>query len=66
MVPMAIAIAYGLVIATMLTLVFLPAVLVVLNKIRFGKEWLVTGNSVNSEEREPAVKELEYENMKFN
>ena len=65
LVPMAIAIAYGLIIATMLTLVFLPAVLVIFNKIRFGKEWLISGNSVSSEEREPAVKELEYENMKF-
>lgn len=65
LIPMAIAIAYGLMVATLLTLIFLPAVLVIFNKIRFGKEWLFTGKELSPEEREPAVKELVNENMKI-
>ena len=40
---MAIAIAYGLIMATLLTLVFLPALLKIINKIRFIKEWVFSG-----------------------
>ena len=60
---MAIAIAYGLILATLLTLVFLPAFLKVVNKIRYIKEWVFTGKKLNNEEREPANKELEYEKL---
>ena len=63
LIPMAIAIAYGLILATLLTLVFLPAFLKIVNKIRYTKEWIFTGKKLNSEEREPAIKELEYENL---
>ena len=63
LIPMAIAIAYGLVLATLLTLVFLPAFLKVINKIRYTKEWVFTGKSLNSELREPAIKEMEYEKI---
>lgn len=65
LIPMAIAIAYGLIVATLLTLIFLPAVLIIINKIRFGKEWLFTGKSLSPEDREPAVKELVNENLKL-
>ncbi|GIR11699.1 MAG: hypothetical protein CM15mP23_02740 [Cryomorphaceae bacterium] len=63
LIPMAIAIAYGLILATLLTLVFLPAFLKVVNKIRYIKEWVFTGKKLNNEEREPAIKELEYEKL---
>jgi Cu/Ag efflux pump CusA len=65
LIPMAIAIAYGLIVATLLSLVFLPALLVIFNKVRYGKEWLFTGKLLNAEEREPAVKELEIEQLKI-
>lgn len=65
LIPMAIAIAYGLVVATLLTLVFLPSVLVIINKIRFAKEWVLTGKSTLPRDREPAVKELEFENLEI-
>ena len=42
LIPMAIAIAYGLIMATFLTLVFLPSVLLVLNQINKVLSWLVT------------------------
>ena len=63
LIPMAIAIAYGLILATLLTLVFLPAFLKVVNKMRYIKEWVFTGKKLNNEEREPAIKELEYEKL---
>ena len=63
LIPMAIAISYGLILATLLTLVFLPAFLKIVNKIRFTKEWIFTGRKLNNEEREPAIKEIEYERI---
>jgi len=63
LIPMAIAIAYGLVMATLLTLIFLPAILKIINKIRFTKEWLFTGKELNEQDREPAIKEIEYEKI---
>ena len=63
LIPMAIAIAYGLILATLLTLVFLPAFLKITNKIRYTKEWIFTGKQLNQEEREPAIKEMEYEKI---
>ena len=63
LIPMAIAIAYGLILATLLTLVFLPAFLKIINKIRYTKEWIFTGKKLNHEDREPAIKELEYEKI---
>jgi len=63
LIPMAIAIAYGLILATLLTLVFLPAFLKVVNKMRYIKEWIFTGKKLNDEELEPAIKELEYEKL---
>jgi multidrug efflux pump subunit AcrB len=63
LIPMAIAIAYGLVLATLLTLIFLPALLKIINNIRYTKEWLFTGKKLNQQEREPAIKEMIYEKI---
>ena len=63
LIPMAIAIAYGLIMATLLTLVFLPALLKIINKIRFIKEWIFSGKKLSKEEREPAIKEMIYEKI---
>ena len=64
LIPMAIAIAYGLIMATFLTLVFLPSVLLVLNQINKVLSWLVTGKVYQKDkEVEPAFKELKYERM---
>lgn len=64
LVPMAIAIAYGLIIATFLTLLFLPAVLILFNRIRYAGIWVWTGEGRTREQLEPAVRELGYESMK--
>ena len=63
LIPMAIAIAYGLILATLLTLLFLPAFLKITNRIRFTKEWIFSGKELSEEEREPAIKEMEYEKI---
>ena len=64
-IPMAIAIAYGLLAATFLTLVFLPITLYSLNFIKVIVHWLITGDVFkgNSEKLEASVKELKYERL---
>lgn len=59
--PMAISIAYGIAVATVLTLLFLPLLLSMSNNIKVGGKWLVTGNKVTNEEVERAIKEQKEE-----
>lgn len=61
LIPMAIAVAYGLIIATYTTLVMLPVYLVVLSNIRVHLTWLWRGKRPTREELEPAVVELAVE-----
>mgnify|MGYP001164110185 CR=1 FL=1 len=62
-IPMAIAIAYGLLAATFLTLIFLPITLYSLNFVKVIYHWLLTGDVFKgkSEKLEASVKELKYE-----
>ncbi|WP_149276787.1 efflux RND transporter permease subunit [Pareuzebyella sediminis] len=63
--PMAISIAYGIAFATILTLLMLPLFLAFSNKMKVGKKWLATGDTITKEEVERAIKEQkEEENMK--
>ena len=61
LIPMAISIAYGIAIATILTLIMLPLLLSVSNSIKVSIKWLKTGNDVTKEEVERALLEIEYE-----
>jgi multidrug efflux pump subunit AcrB len=61
LIPMAISIAYGIAVATILTLLILPLLLSLTNSIKVGFKWLMTGNKVNKEEVERAVIELQAE-----
>lgn len=56
-VPMAISVAYGLLIATVITLVFLPVMLIAINNLKRQMKYLFTGNKPSAEEVEQAVKE---------
>lgn len=56
--PMAISIAYGIAIATVLTLLLLPLFLSISNHIKVGTIWLATGKKVENEKVERALKEL--------
>jgi multidrug efflux pump subunit AcrB len=61
LVPMAIAVAYGLIIATYTTLLVLPIMLSLLNKIRVYLHWFWDGQRPLPREVEPAVTEIESE-----
>lgn len=61
LIPMAISIAYGLAYATVLTLILLPGLLLISNKVKLIIGWLKTGEWPKAEEVEAAVKELQAE-----
>jgi multidrug efflux pump subunit AcrB len=58
LIPMAVSIAYGLAFATTLTLVMLPALLMISNRIKQFIHWLKTGETIKEEQLESAVKEM--------
>jgi multidrug efflux pump subunit AcrB len=59
--PMAISIAYGIGIATILTLLLLPLFLALSNYFKVGTIWLATGKKVENENVERAIKEQKEE-----
>ncbi|MEP1487142.1 MAG: efflux RND transporter permease subunit [Algibacter sp.] len=61
LIPMAISIAYGIAIATVLTLVMLPLLLSVSNSIKVGVKWLITDREVTKEEVERAIIESKFD-----
>jgi multidrug efflux pump subunit AcrB len=62
LIPMAISVAYGLIFGTGILLLVLPAGFLVLNRIRTTMARL-TGKQLSPEEVEPAIKELQAENI---
>lgn len=58
LIPMAIAVAYGIAIATILTLVMLPMLLSVGNSLKVYAYWVWEGRKPTKEEVEPAVEEM--------
>jgi multidrug efflux pump subunit AcrB len=58
LIPMAISMAYGLLIATLLMLITLPVLLVLFNHLRVYVKWLWTGKKPAKEEVEPAIREM--------
>ena len=63
LIPMAVTVAYGLAIATFVTLIVLPTLLAGLNEIRRLRWWAWYAEWPTPEADEPAVKELPYENL---
>jgi multidrug efflux pump subunit AcrB len=61
LIPMAISIAYGIAIATILTLVMLPLMLSVSNAIKVNIKWLIKGDQVTKEEVERAIIESQFD-----
>ncbi|MFT5884101.1 MAG: multidrug efflux pump subunit AcrB [Arcticibacterium sp.] len=61
LIPMAISIAYGIAIATVLTLLFLPILLSTSNSFKVAFKWLLTGKKINKEAVERAVIEQQNE-----
>lgn len=62
LIPMAISLAYGILMATFLTLVLLPVLLSYLNHAKVYGLWFWSGKKPSHEEVEPAVIEMESEN----
>lgn len=62
LIPMAVSIAYGIAIATILTLVVLPILLSISNWVKVHVTWLWDGKKPSHEEVESAIKEIEAEN----
>ena len=61
LIPMAISIAYGIMLATLLTLVMLPLMLSLGNNMKVYWKWLWTGNKPTKEEVERAIIEQKTE-----
>ncbi len=59
--PMAISIAYGIGIATLLTLIILPLLLSVTNEVKAKASWLITGKEKERGAYERAIKEQKEE-----
>ncbi len=57
LIPMAISVAYGIMMATLLTLVMLPMMLAMGNSFKVNLKWLTTGTRPEKEEVERAVLE---------
>jgi len=62
-VPMAISVAYGVLVATFLTLLLLPVILVIINSIKCRIEKFKSGIMPSRESVEMAVKELNVNNL---
>lgn len=58
LIPMAITVAYGLLIVTVIILILLPVYLLALNSMRRAYLSFMTGKDVSPTESEPAVREL--------
>ncbi len=61
LVPMAISLAYGLGIATFVTLIGLPVMLIIANSVKLYFFWLWEGKKPSAESMETAIKELQAE-----
>ncbi len=66
LIPMAISIAYGIALATVLTLVMLPLMLSLGNSIKVYVQWLTTGRKPMKEEVERAIVEQKVEQNEIN
>lgn len=65
LIPMAISVAYGIGIATILTLVILPMLLSITNTAKVNISWVWKGRKPTKEEVEPAIQELEADKHDF-
>lgn len=61
LIPMAISIAYGLLVATAIMLLLLPVFLSFFNDVRIYVNWLWEGKKPSEEQVEPAVREKKFE-----
>ncbi|TLX75352.1 efflux RND transporter permease subunit [Labilibacter sediminis] len=60
LIPVALSLAYGMVMATTTTLVLLPVMLTVSNNLKVGVQSLIKGRKLTHEEVESAIKEMKF------
>ncbi|MCA1763906.1 MAG: efflux RND transporter permease subunit [Flavobacteriales bacterium] len=65
LIPMAISIAYGLIVGSLLIVIFLPITLTLTNQIKVGAKWLWTGNKPERESVEQAVLRTKQEKIEI-
>ncbi len=65
LIPMAVSVAYGITIATFLTLLMLPLMISLGNATKVYTKWLFTGTKPTQEEVERAIKEKKSENYEL-
>ena len=58
LIPMAISVAYGVLIGTFIILLFFPVLIIIFNDLRLWAKWLWTGNEPTREEVERAIIDL--------
>ncbi|BDC98115.1 efflux RND transporter permease subunit [Persicobacter psychrovividus] len=61
LIPVALSLAYGMIMATTTTLLLLPSMLLIVNKLKVKVSSIKKGRPVTNEEVENAIKEMEYE-----
>ena len=65
LIPMAVSISYGIMVATLLTLLMLPLLLSIGNKFKVYGKWLKTGKKPTEEEVERAIIEQKVEEEEY-
>jgi multidrug efflux pump subunit AcrB len=65
LIPMAISIAYGMIVGSLLMLIFLPITLTLTNKVKVMAKWLWMGEKPSRESVEQAVKRANQEKITF-
>lgn len=60
LIPVALSLAYGMIIATTTTLFLLPVMLLIVNKLKVKWQSFLKGRKVSEEEVENAIKEMKY------
>lgn len=63
LIPMAISVAYGVLIGTFIILLFFPVVILYFNDVRFGVKWLWTGTKPTHESVERAIIDMQKETL---
>ncbi len=63
LIPMAVSIAYGVLIGTMIIMLFFPVMILIFNDIRRGAKWLWTGKKPNPESVERVVIDMQKKHM---
>ena len=60
LIPVALSLAYGMIMATTTTLVLLPVMLTITNNFKVKTQSLIKGRKLTNEEVEPAIKEMKF------